>query len=324
MIRACTIAILVAAGAAHAQIGSVDLSTYTLTATINLPSSPLFEASAVTYNWDTNRLLIVPDSTVAIAEVSLSGVILSQMSMSGFEDPEGITYLGGGVYVIAEERQQRVYRFTYVPGGTLVRSSLQNAPLGSPIGNEGIEGISFEPLTGKYFAIKEKTPIRVMEVTINFPASSATVNDLFDPALLGVLDIADIAVLCTVPSLVGQPDQDNLLILSQASAMLLEVTRAGVIKSQKSLVGLATTAEGVTIDAQGTIYICDETPRLYIFKPPACYANCDGQGGLTANDFQCFLNAFVAGQSYANCDGVGGLTANDFQCFLDAFVAGCP
>ncbi|MBX3377425.1 MAG: hypothetical protein KF678_10535 [Phycisphaeraceae bacterium] len=61
----------------------------------------------------------------------------------------------------------------------------------------------------------------------------------------------------------------------------------------------------------------------------ACYPNCDGSTGiplLTANDFQCFLNAFAAGQSSANCDGSTGsptLTANDFQCFLNAFAAGC-
>jgi hypothetical protein len=56
----------------------------------------------------------------------------------------------------------------------------------------------------------------------------------------------------------------------------------------------------------------------------ACYANCDGVGGLTANDFQCFLANFVLSNPYADCDGAGGLTANDFQCFLDKFVAGCP
>jgi len=56
---------------------------------------------------------------------------------------------------------------------------------------------------------------------------------------------------------------------------------------------------------------------------PSCYPDCDGVGGLTANDFQCFLDAFVANLPYADCDGVGGLTANDFQCFLNAFVAGC-
>src|SRR6185436_13965192 len=61
----------------------------------------------------------------------------------------------------------------------------------------------------------------------------------------------------------------------------------------------------------------------------ACYANCDGSTSnpvLTANDFQCFLNAYAAGDSYANCDGSTNnpvLTANDFQCFLNLFAAGC-
>jgi len=60
-----------------------------------------------------------------------------------------------------------------------------------------------------------------------------------------------------------------------------------------------------------------------------CYANCDGSTVapvLTANDFQCFLNAFASGQSYANCDGstvAPVLTANDFQCFLNKFAVGC-
>ncbi len=58
-------------------------------------------------------------------------------------------------------------------------------------------------------------------------------------------------------------------------------------------------------------------------------ANCDGSNAqplLTANDFQCFLNAFSSGSPYANCDGSTVppvLTANDFQCFLNAFSAGC-
>jgi len=60
-----------------------------------------------------------------------------------------------------------------------------------------------------------------------------------------------------------------------------------------------------------------------------CYPNCDrstAQPLLTANDFQCFLNAFSSGDPYANCDGSSVapvLTANDFQCFLNAFAAGC-
>jgi hypothetical protein len=62
-------------------------------------------------------------------------------------------------------------------------------------------------------------------------------------------------------------------------------------------------------------------------SPPTCgtpcYANCDGVGGLTANDFVCFVSAFNSGASYANCDNVGGLTANDFVCFLTSYNNGC-
>jgi len=63
--------------------------------------------------------------------------------------------------------------------------------------------------------------------------------------------------------------------------------------------------------------------------PAPCYANCDGSTSsplLTANDFQCFLNAFAQSASYANCDGSTSnpvLTANDFQCFLNTYAAGC-
>jgi hypothetical protein len=54
-----------------------------------------------------------------------------------------------------------------------------------------------------------------------------------------------------------------------------------------------------------------------------CYADCDLVGGLTANDFICFLTAFNQNQSYADCDGIGGLTANDFICFVTAYNTGC-
>lgn len=61
-----------------------------------------------------------------------------------------------------------------------------------------------------------------------------------------------------------------------------------------------------------------------------CYANCDNSTGLprlTANDFQCFVNAFASALPYANCDGSTGnpaLTANDFQCFINRYASGCP
>ncbi len=59
-------------------------------------------------------------------------------------------------------------------------------------------------------------------------------------------------------------------------------------------------------------------------KGAACYADCNGVGGLTIADFGCFQTKFVAGDPYADCNGVGGLTIADFGCFQTSFVAGCP
>jgi hypothetical protein len=57
-----------------------------------------------------------------------------------------------------------------------------------------------------------------------------------------------------------------------------------------------------------------------------CFADCDGSGALTANDFACFLNMFNTGQSYANCDGstvAPALNALDFICFMNKYAVGC-
>lgn len=65
-----------------------------------------------------------------------------------------------------------------------------------------------------------------------------------------------------------------------------------------------------------------------------CYANCTGGTAvpvLTAEDFQCFLNAYATGcldplNCYANCDrstATPFLNVNDFQCFFNQYAIGC-
>jgi hypothetical protein len=90
-------------------------------------------------------------------------------------------------------------------------------------------------------------------------------------------------------------------------------------------------ASGFELPPEEIVPTCEETWPAFLviadhLTPPACYADCDGIGGLTANDFGCFLNAFANGQSYANCDGSSiapVLTANDFSCFLNQYANGC-
>ena len=62
--------------------------------------------------------------------------------------------------------------------------------------------------------------------------------------------------------------QTPLLIISQESRLLLEVTRTGEVLSSIDLRRLSGTAEGVTIDELGNIYIVDEQPRVFVFLRP--------------------------------------------------------
>lgn len=262
-------AVLLAPAIAGAQVASLDLGNYQLTRTVGLPAGPAAEASAVTWNWDRDSLFVVGDEGDAIVEVDRNGTLLSSMSLSGFDDTEGLTYIGGGRFVVVEERLQDAYVLIYAAGGAVSRSSLASASLGVTVGNVGLEGISYDPSTGQYIVVKEKTPEQVNAATLSFgigTSGTATVTSLFDPASLGLTDLSDVQVLSTVldPS---SADYGNLLIYSQESARLLEVSRTGSVLSMYSLAGITDSAEGVTIDSNGTIYIVDEGPNMYVLTP---------------------------------------------------------
>ncbi len=252
---------------AHAAITALDLGTYTHAATYALPAGPASEASAITWNWDTDTLFVLGDEGDALVEVNKQGQQLSAMTLTGFDDTEGITYVGSGRFVITEERLQDAYLLTYSGGGSVARSSLSSASLGDTVGNVGVEGLSYDPATGGFVFVKERLPQAVSTASIDFTAGTATVSSLFTPSL-NVLDLSDVQVLRTVPGLAGTADADHLLIFSQESSRLLEVSRSGAVLSSFDFSALASDAEGVTIDADGVIYVVGETPAMYVLTPP--------------------------------------------------------
>jgi uncharacterized protein YjiK len=267
-----TFAVALPTHADSASPGTFDLSTYQLRDTYSLgllAFNPLSnkqadEASAVTWNRDTGTLFIIEDEGTKIYEVSVTGAVLGSMNLTGFQDTEGLTWLGGGSFAVAEERLRSLYRLDYVAGSTVARSSLSSINLGATVGNIGVEGVAWDPLAGNFVYVKEKTPTEV-NVALNpsFPAGTATPSSLFDPAGLGLLDLADVEVLARMPSLTGTVYQDHLLLLSQESKKLLQVTRGGSVLAMYDLAGLgANGIEGVTVDDAGIIYLVAEPENV--------------------------------------------------------------
>lgn len=285
-------------------IPAMDLSRYQFHATHPLPAVAASEASAVTWDRRTNSLFVIGDEGEALVQVSLQGELLAEMTLEDFDDTEGLANLGGGMFVIVEERQQSVHLAPFIPGGSVDRADLFSASIGPVIGNIGLEGASLDPLTGSLILVKEKDPQRVIIAGVDFKAGTAAVEDLFTPDL-GLLDLSDVQVLASVPSLAGRPDESHLLILSQESRRLIEATRDGQVRGILNLAAIGSTIEGVTIDDDGVIYLVDETPELHVFVP-GCLRDRDGDQMVGIGDVNIVLVTWGTVAGDVDGDGTTG------------------
>jgi uncharacterized protein YjiK len=287
-------------------VTSVDLATYVRVGRHNLPhpsrdpapANNLLaeEASGVAYNWDTDTLFVIGDGGQSITQVTKTGLLIDTMTLAlgsspqgtEFYDPEGITYIGGGQFVFTEERDRQAVKFTYAPGTTLLRSATQTMKLGTTIGNIGLEGVCYDPQTSGFIFVKEASPLGIFQTTIDFNTLTAsngsptTVNsiNLFDPALAGTLDMSDVFAFSNIPSMIGQPQSGNLLIISQESAKIVNIDRSGSVFSSLTLVSdpgnisiQAQTHEGVVMDPTGRLYVVSENgggtsafPQVWVFE----------------------------------------------------------
>ncbi|NGY04845.1 SdiA-regulated domain-containing protein [Solimonas terrae] len=242
------------------------------------------EASGVTYNASTDTLFVIGDGGTSIVQVKKTGEIIDSMELSpgAFEDTEGISWVGGNQFVLVEERLRQIDQFTYVAGSTLDASKARTVKLGTTIGNIGLEGVSFDPMTSGYIFAKQMDPMGVFQSTVDFTAGTASngsastdeSTNLFDPALLGLpsASINDVFALSNILTS-SAPDYDNLLIDDASDGRIVKVDRAGHVQSTLAMSASAQN-EGVTMDSDGKLYTVGEKaaggdghPGMTVFAP---------------------------------------------------------
>lgn len=250
--------------------GTGFLGAYTNTTRYNIDVS---EASAIAYNWETDTLFSMGDEGTALVELSRNGRILSSMGFQfnvsprearALDDSEGVTYLGGGKFMIADERRNLGVVTAYEPGA--VRTLAELAPTSYAFGaydsNSGLEGISYDPINNSIWGVKETSPKRIYEMT-DFGGAAQTVSEPVSMRHLNRLGInqwSDIYVMAHSAFFAeSDPRRQNILVLARSQRKLIEVDRAGNVLSALDLTPLGRdTIEGLTMDDKGNIYLSAE------------------------------------------------------------------
>lgn len=230
------------------------------------------DVSALTFDPDRGTLFSVTNKNPEIVELSLEGQVLRRVALTGFGDPEAIEYISRDLYVITDERQQRLFR-VHLDETTRYVDAADSEQLSLGIGlngNKGFEGLAYDPLNRRLFAAKERDPLSIYEIH-GFPRV-----DRSKPFAVHVLDDRERderLFLRDLSSLQYDVASGHLLALSDESRLVLELNAEGRPISSLSLLGGrhglekgVPQAEGVAMDDAGRLYLVSEPNLFYRFE----------------------------------------------------------
>ena len=229
-------------------------------------------ASGITYNRDTQTLFAVINSPESIVEMDKTGKLLRTITLEGFNDTEGLVYIGHQRFVILEERRRNIVIISVTNETDHIERrglrSLAMPATGKP--NKGFEGIAADAANGRLFVVNEKQPLRLLQIDgfINhLPTMQLKEPWNLQLHSLGNRDIAGLHF---------DAKTGHLLLLSDESRKLSETDMQGnqlsQIKLKKGhgrLESHIPQAEGVTLDDEGNLYILSEPNLFYRFGKKA-------------------------------------------------------
>lgn len=234
------------------------------------------EVSGLTYSAASDTLFAVTGKTPQLIELTLDGQVMRRIDLLGFANPEGVEMLADGRVAIIDERMRTLTTFKLDALTRHIAFAEQpSVDLGfADAGNKGFEGLGWDSRNKRLLLAKERDPLGLY--SLPFPAEDGLAATL-QPINSAHLFLRDIS------SLSYDARTGHMLVLSDESRLLLEVDEQGEVASFISLArgtnGLRRSisqAEGVTIDAAGTIYIVSEPNLLYVLrKEPAAHQAAD-------------------------------------------------
>jgi uncharacterized protein YjiK len=251
----------------------LDLSTHRVAIEARPIAGLDDNTSGLTFHPGSGTLFAAINRPASVAEISTSGELLRLMPLEGVRDPEGIAHVQDDLFVVADERENRLHWVRIGPEAT--RLSVAGTPSlelpASPLRNQGIEGVSWDHVGQRLFVSQEIWPRKVWVIegltTLGQPDFRLSIDD-WHPAGGGMVPLGDYSSL-TLHETSGQ-----LLLVSKLSGMVLayaaDGTLAGTLPLWPGFRGLTRRvpqAEGIALDPAGTVYLVSEPNLFYRFDP---------------------------------------------------------
>ncbi|WP_288101427.1 SdiA-regulated domain-containing protein [Pseudomonas sp.] len=238
------------------------------------PVEGVTNLSGIAYDYDRDRLLgITNGEPMGIVVLSRNGDLLGRYPLIGFEDTEGIAYIGGGRVVIADERLQQLDIVTLpdTPAPIHVEQA-QFVAIGVNLSphNKGFEGVTYDRANDRVFAIKERDPRQLYSVT-------GMLASMGGPLQIRIKDLTSWVNRSVFSRDLSDgyfdPKSGHLLLLSDESANITELDGEGNFVSILSLRSQAgdlkhsvPQGEGMTMDTDGDLYVVSEPNLFYRFS----------------------------------------------------------
>jgi uncharacterized protein YjiK len=280
------------------------------------------DLSGITYNPLTNSVFMVVNGTPQINEFSVDGTWRRTITMSGFIDTEGITWMYGTKFAVTEERSP--YDIIIVDIGPSTTSITKTGgtvidPAITFVSNLGFEGISYDPVNDWFYVVSEANAAgtaggggRVFKILMD---GSFTEYTTLNSALFsaGATDLADIAY---------DRASGHLFVLSQEAETVYEVDLSGNIYDTMAI-SKYFQPEGFALSWDNSqMFIVGETNEYSYFNRGAASTSVSYENSgktLVLNVYQ----DFHAGDSLT----ISGLAFNNFGSasgpdYLDLIVSG--
>jgi len=265
----------------------LDLNAYTLSQTID-GGDTQYEASGLMYNENSTNAAFMtvtdgglyPGNQNKIFDNNFN--VGTTLTTTVSADNEGISHIYGNIIGVLSEATGIISVETIV-GNTL--SQIATLNLNYTNGNIGLEGFTYNPLTKTGYVCSESNENNINDLpnfwSFNLPDQQLSGNYSLNKTNLGYnLGIADASGLYHLgqeKALAGLPVSENLLVISEFSDVVYEVTPSGNIVGNINLPGnnVMFQPEGIAYH-NGNIYIASErdnqaptqNDQYYIYTNP--------------------------------------------------------